>query len=98
MNDEAALLATIRDNPADAAPWLVYADWLDERGRPAGPFVRMHLSDLQKLAADLPNAWTSWIGQIVAPGRDWLTGEPIAWAPAAMTAGAADLERAPWPK
>jgi uncharacterized protein (TIGR02996 family) len=97
MSDEAAFLRSILDNPQDAAPWLIYAEHLDERGRPAGPFVRAHLADLQKLAADLPNAWTSWIEQIVAPGRDWLTGQPIAWAPGAMVAGSADLERAPWP-
>jgi uncharacterized protein (TIGR02996 family) len=32
MSDEAAFLRTILDNPADDAPRLVYADWLDERG------------------------------------------------------------------
>ncbi|MBN9118489.1 MAG: TIGR02996 domain-containing protein [Planctomycetes bacterium] len=33
MNDEAALLAAIRANPADDTTRLVYADWLDEHDR-----------------------------------------------------------------
>ncbi|HVK07462.1 MAG TPA: ribosomal protein L7/L12 [Gemmataceae bacterium] len=33
MSDEAALLAAIQAAPADDAPRLVYADWLDEHGR-----------------------------------------------------------------
>ena len=33
MSDEAAFLAAIRTNPADDAPRLVYADWLQEQGR-----------------------------------------------------------------
>jgi uncharacterized protein (TIGR02996 family) len=32
MSDEAAFLRSIQDSPADDAPRLVYADWLDERG------------------------------------------------------------------
>jgi uncharacterized protein (TIGR02996 family) len=31
----------IQDNPADAAPRLVYADWLEERGDPCGELVRV---------------------------------------------------------
>lgn len=38
--DEAAFLATIRANPADDLPRLVFADWLEERGEPRGPWVR----------------------------------------------------------
>ena len=30
--DERALVAAVLADPADAACWLVYADWLDERG------------------------------------------------------------------
>ena len=33
MSDEEAFLATIKASPADDAPRLVYADWLDECGR-----------------------------------------------------------------
>ena len=32
-NDEAGLIAAIRDDVADDAVRLVYADWLDEHGR-----------------------------------------------------------------
>jgi uncharacterized protein (TIGR02996 family) len=34
MSDEDAFLRTILDHPADDAPRLVYADWLDEQGDP----------------------------------------------------------------
>ena len=39
---DAALLAAIRAAPADDAPRLVYADWLDEHGRPErAAFIRV---------------------------------------------------------
>src|SRR5215203_267031 len=42
MSDAAALLATIRAAPADDAPRLVYADWLDEHGHPdRAEFIRV---------------------------------------------------------
>jgi uncharacterized protein (TIGR02996 family) len=40
MSDEAAFLAAIKANPNDNTTRLVYADWLDERGRPGGEFLR----------------------------------------------------------
>lgn len=36
-------LARLREYPADLVTWLVYADWLDERGDSAGPFIRLSL-------------------------------------------------------
>ena len=41
MTDEAAFLSAIRAAPADAAPRLVYADWLEERGDGRAEFVRL---------------------------------------------------------
>ena len=45
MSDESAFLAQILSNPADDAPRLVYADWLEERGDPVslakGRFLRL---------------------------------------------------------
>src|SRR6476619_554029 len=42
MSDDAALLAAIRAAPADDAPRLIYADWLDEHGRPErAEFIRV---------------------------------------------------------
>src|SRR5687768_3217999 len=42
MGDEPALLQAIREAPDDDAPRLVYADWLDEHGRPErAEFVRV---------------------------------------------------------
>lgn len=36
-----AFLQTIRENPDDDGPRLVYADWLEERGDPLGEFIRV---------------------------------------------------------
>ncbi len=41
MTDDAAFLATIKAAPGDNMPRLVYADWLDEQGRPGGEFLRV---------------------------------------------------------
>src|SRR5688572_5456689 len=42
MSDRDALLRAIIDNPADDAPRLVYADWLDEHGDPdRAEFIRL---------------------------------------------------------
>jgi uncharacterized protein (TIGR02996 family) len=51
MRDEAAFLRTIAAAPADDAPRLVYADWLDDRGDPRGTFVRVQCA-LATLPAD----------------------------------------------
>src|SRR5262245_30408595 len=41
MNEDAAFLAAIKAAPNDDTPRLVYADWLEERGRQGGEFLRV---------------------------------------------------------
>jgi uncharacterized protein (TIGR02996 family) len=41
VSDDAAFLAAIRAAPDDSTARLAYADWLDERGRPGGDFLRV---------------------------------------------------------
>ena len=94
MNDEAAFLRTILASPGDDAPWLVYADWLDERGRSAGPFIRGHLRELQALAVLLPRTWPAWIMQLVAPERDRHGIHVIGDVDPVAVAGAEDLAAA----
>jgi uncharacterized protein (TIGR02996 family) len=48
VSDQTALLATIRDNPDDDTPRLVYADWLDENAtsdadRARAEFIRVQI-------------------------------------------------------
>jgi uncharacterized protein (TIGR02996 family) len=52
-NDEAALHRAVLADPADEAPRLVYADWLEERGDPRGEYLRV---DLDLARADGRNA------------------------------------------
>jgi uncharacterized protein (TIGR02996 family) len=49
MSEEAAFLAAIRARPGDETLRLVYADWLDEHGRPESSFLRL---DCQLSALD----------------------------------------------
>ena len=41
MNDEAVLLDAIARDPEDAAPYLVYADWLQARGEHRGELIAL---------------------------------------------------------
>jgi uncharacterized protein (TIGR02996 family) len=41
MDNDEAFLRAIADNPADNAPRLIYADWLDERGDSRAEFLRV---------------------------------------------------------
>ena len=40
MNEDEAFIRAIVDNPGDDTPRLVYADWLDDRDDPRGPYLR----------------------------------------------------------
>lgn len=41
MNDEAAFIAALAADPDDRTTALVFADWLDDRGDPRGPLMRI---------------------------------------------------------
>jgi uncharacterized protein (TIGR02996 family) len=46
MRDDEAFLGAIRADPGDEAPWLIYADWLEERGDPlAAAYRRRRLTN-----------------------------------------------------
>lgn len=44
VNHEHALLREIVEFPEDDGPRLIYADWLDERDRPRGEFIRLQFA------------------------------------------------------
>ncbi len=50
MSDEAALLAAIAAHPEEDTPRLMFADWLEENGRPAAraEFIRVQVEIAQK--------------------------------------------------
>jgi uncharacterized protein (TIGR02996 family) len=76
MDDE-SFLETIRRNPEEDAPRLVYADWLEERGDPRAEFLRLdcrlgHLSSgsrtrpkirtrMDKLRQNIDGDWMAWV-------------------------------------
>ena len=43
MGEDEGFLRTIVESQADPVPRLVYADWLEERADPRGPYVRAEL-------------------------------------------------------
>jgi uncharacterized protein (TIGR02996 family) len=53
MTDETTFLQAVEADPGDPALRLVFADWLDERGDPRGPFVRLQ-GELAAMPADDP--------------------------------------------
>ena len=40
MTDDEAFIRAVVDGPGDNTPRLVYADWLDDRADPRGPYLR----------------------------------------------------------
>lgn len=55
LTDADALLSSILANPADDAPRLVYADWLDENGQPdRASFIRVQC-ELARIGHNHPN-------------------------------------------
>src|SRR5262245_5497001 len=62
LTDEAFLQA-IRANPEDEAPWLIYADWLEERGDPrATPYRRPRLTNALGMRLVLVPRGSFWMG------------------------------------
>lgn len=54
LPDEDAILASVVENLAADLPKLVYADWLEERGDPRGPFLRQFV-EADRTGTSLPD-------------------------------------------
>ena len=76
MSDEDAFLRAILDNPADDAPRLVYADWLDERGDPESAararFLRTTAAHARARARDRKVLEQRLNGMALGLDADWL--------------------------
>ncbi len=66
MNEDEAFIRAIVDNPGDDTHRLVYADWLDDRDDPRGPYLRAEMEwvrtgkkvkALRSLGATLDAVW-----------------------------------------
>src|SRR5688500_14192684 len=44
MSDDLDFIRALQASPDDDAPRLVFADWLDERGDPRGPLLRLEVA------------------------------------------------------
>jgi uncharacterized protein (TIGR02996 family) len=62
-SEENAFLESIRSNPRDRLPRLVYADWLDERGDERAEFLRLQcslVSSVERLVELHPSVPKQW--------------------------------------
>lgn len=61
-DDEAALLKAVCRSPADDLPRLVYADWLEERGRPErAEFIRLQIEEAREPSSQRDKIPFGWI-------------------------------------
>jgi uncharacterized protein (TIGR02996 family) len=85
VDDEAAFLRAIAGAPADDAPRLVYADWLDEHGRPErAEFIRLQCELARpRTAPARRRRLTARVQELLdAHRRRWLgglAGSPVPW-------------------
>jgi uncharacterized protein (TIGR02996 family) len=71
MGEDEAFIRAIVDNPGDDLPRLVYADWLDDRADPRGPYLRAEreavetgdVARLRELAAGLDPVWVARVSR-----------------------------------
>jgi uncharacterized protein (TIGR02996 family) len=56
MATEQSFLDAIKSQPEDGAVWLVYADWLEERGDPRGELIRIE-EEMRSLPAYSDRYW-----------------------------------------
>lgn len=71
MGEDEAFIRAIIDGPGDDLPRLVYADWLDDRGDPRGPYLRAEceavetggVARLGELAAGLDPVWIARVSR-----------------------------------
>jgi uncharacterized protein (TIGR02996 family) len=83
--DDEALLRAVLAHPADDAPRLVYADWLDERGDPRGEYLRVDLElgragkradrllvRARRLRKELPRPWVVAVSRGPVGKTCWL--------------------------
>jgi uncharacterized protein (TIGR02996 family) len=91
--DDRAFLAAVAAAPTDDTPRLVYADWLDERDDPRGPYLRAEAEyagkptkpgeeRVRKLLAGVDPVWANMVSRppfgVLVPGLTFAdSGPPI---------------------
>jgi uncharacterized protein (TIGR02996 family) len=84
MPTDESFLQAIRADPADEAPWLIYADWLEERGDPrAALYRRPRLTNALGVQLVLVPRGSFWMGErgeqrpVVIPHEFYLGAYPV---------------------
>jgi uncharacterized protein (TIGR02996 family) len=97
MTEDEAFIRAIVDTPGDDTSRLVYADWLDDRDDPRGPFLRAEreagetgdIARLRKLASGLDPVW---VARVSLPPLG-VCCEGFAWSRRGALIDGADLDR-----
>lgn len=81
ITDDEAFVRAIVAAPADEAPRLVYADWLDERGDPRGAYLRAEVEFFRQGGPGLPKkSIHEWVARWKGVDSTWahrVTRPPI---------------------
>jgi uncharacterized protein (TIGR02996 family) len=84
LTDEEAFLRAIRADPRDDAPWLIYADWLEERGDPRAVLYRnRHVTNSLGMRLVLVPRGNFWMGargrqrQVEIPHEFYIGAFPV---------------------
>jgi len=79
MTDEASFLKAIADQPAERSTRLVFADWLDEHGRPReAEFLRLQLEVVERtnrlleLGGQIDAKWLTAVGDVKTNQSDFV--------------------------
>lgn len=71
------LLHVIAENPADENAWLLYADWLQQRGEPRGELIALDIA-LESAAGERKAQLEAARGELLASYATALLGETFA--------------------
>src|SRR5439155_11828794 len=78
VTEDEAFIRAVVDSPGDDLPRLVYADWLDDRSDPRGPYLRAELEwakpwrsgerptdspELREMAAEFDPVWVARVSR-----------------------------------
>lgn len=80
MTDDEAFVRAIVDSPGDDTPRLVYADWLDDRDDPRGPYLRAE----RELARNDAGGLTALRRSLVTTNLDSLWAARVSRPPAGV--------------
>ncbi|HUR53742.1 MAG TPA: TIGR02996 domain-containing protein, partial [Gemmataceae bacterium] len=91
MSDDEAFIRAIVDSPGDDTPRLAYADWLDDRSDPRGPYLRAEIEWAKPWKDGVPPGWSKHDPEADSAPEGWSLWDWPGLGP--VQALATDLDR-----